>query len=312
MKKYKVGFFKKEQGVFSAELISQIISHLESQPNIELFTGLDYTQAYVVNNQVFIEDFNLSQLDIYFWHDTVNPLLWQRDNYYLNIFKTLEQTCVVINDSLSTEIVNDKFLAHSILAKHQLPVADFALVDPLNKSVLKKAYRQLGPSVLLKPRFGGWGVGIIKIDDFEQLVDTIEYIRSFNPTTPKQILLEKFYPNDIEKWISVVVMGNKVLFGYQKQLLGNSDWKIYDPDKKDGKGQLSKYVDPSPELKEIALKAKKAINKDIICFDFIHTDQDYKIVDENGRPGLYAHCLQEANIKIEDEIVNLINSKLKK
>jgi len=92
---------------------------------------------------------------------------------------------------------------------------------------------------------------------------------------------------------------------------GSSNWKIYDPEKKDGRGQYSEYIDPPQELKSIALTAKQAIDKDIICFDFIFTNEGYKIVDENGRPGLYQHCFDQAGIKIENEIVNLINSKLK-
>ena len=34
------------------------------------------------------------------------------------------------------------------------------------------------------------------------------------------------------------------------------------------------------------------------------------IVDENGRPGLYQHCLEAANIDIVDVIVDLIVSKI--
>ena len=61
---------------------------------------------------------------------------------------------------------------------------------------------------------------------------------------------------------------DRVLFGYRKKLLGESDWKIYDPNKIDGKGLHSEYIDLSQELKDISLTAKKAIGKDINWFRF--------------------------------------------
>ena len=63
-------------------------------------------------------------------------------------------------------------------------------------------------------------------------------------------------------------------------------------------------------MKEISLKAKEAIGKDIIGFDFILTEEGYKIVDENGRPGIYPQCVKGANINIEKEIIDLILSKI--
>ena len=110
----------------------------------------------------------------------------------------------------------------------------------------------------------------------------------------------------LPKWVSIVV------FGYKKPLVGDADWKIYDPQKTDGKGALSKYINPPQELKEIALSAKNAIGKDIIGFDFIYTDEGYKIIDENGRPGLYPQCIADAKINITTEIIHLIQNKLKK
>lgn len=309
-KKYKIGFYKRPQGVFTKEKISSIESELKNIDNIELFSNLDYREFYTLNSSVFFNDFNVSDLDLYFWHDTIRPLDWKGDNYYLNILKLLENNCTVINSSESVRIVNDKYLAHSLLKKNNLPVADFALVHVANKKALINAFNNLGKKVLIKPRFGGWGVGILKIESETQLLDTMELLLSFLPGDQQQVLLEKFYPNDISKWIAVVVFGNKVLFGYKKQIMEQSEWKVYDPDKKDGKGEYSEYVDPPKELKKIALQAKELINKDIVGFDFIYTEEGYKIVDENGRPGIYPQCLKGAGVNIEEETVNLILDKI--
>ncbi len=310
MKKIQLGFFKKPQGVFTKEIITQIENRLAQHKNITLKKDLDFSQGYLKNGSFYINNFNLNTLDAFFWHDTVKPADWKGDNYFLHLLSTLEKDCLVINSSQSTQITNDKFLAHSVLQKNNLPVADFALVDSTNTSALIKIFNAFGKTILIKPRFGGWGTGIIKVTSQDQLLSTLELLASFS-TEKKQIFIEKYYPNDLSKWISVVVMGSKVVFGYQKTNQKTSTWKIYDPQKIDGKGFYSTYIKPSPELKSIALKAKEAIGKDIIGFDFIFTKEGYKIIDENGRPGLYQQCWDKAHLNIVDEIVDLILTKLK-
>ncbi len=310
MKKIQLGFFKKPQGVFTSKVITQIENKLSAHKNIILKTDLDFSRGYIKNGAVYIDNFNLNNLDAYFWHDTLKPANWKGDNYFLHLLTTLEKDCLVINSSQSTQIANDKFLAHLVLQKNTLPVADFALVNSTNTQALEKIFIDFGKTILLKPRFGGWGTGIIKITSLDQLFSTIELLTSFS-NEKKQFLIEKYYPNDLSKWVSVVVMGNKVLFGYQKTIQETSDWKIYDPQKIDGKGLYSTYIKPSPELTSLALAAKKAIGKDIIGFDFIFTKEGYKIIDENGRPGLYQQCWEKAHLNVVDEIVELILTKLK-
>lgn len=311
MKKKTVGFFKKVQGVFTEEVIENIKERLRQEADLELVEkDLDFSRAYVLGGNVYIDDFNLNELDLYFWHDTVYPTDWRGDNYFINVFKALEQDCLIINSPASIERVNDKYLSHLALRAEGLPVADFGLVNLNNRAALKNVFEALGGEVLIKPRFGGWGRGIVKTDSLEDLYSTAELLSGFL-VKDDQILLERFYPNDEQKWISVVLFGRKVLFGYHKRSLGESAWKIYDPEKKDGKGLYSEYVEVPESLKEIALSAQRVIGKDIICFDFIYTAEGYKIVDENGRPGLYAKCLEAAHIDIEEEVVGLILSKLK-
>lgn len=309
MKKPKVGFFKKPQGVFTSEVIKSIENKLRAE-KVELVTDLDFREGYVRSGDVYVGNYNLNDLDVYFWHDTVRPMIWKGDNYYLNLLRALEKDCQVINNSESTRIVNDKYLAHLALTKNNLPVAEFALVSMNEPELARQAFKDLGGDVVIKQRYGGWGVGVVRIKEADQLIETLELLLSHLPAGEHQLFMEKFYPNDLSKWISVVVMGDKVLFGYQKKNLGTSDWKVYDPNKQDGKGENSVYIDPSGELKKISLQAKEAIGKDIICFDFISTDEGYKIVDENGRPGIYPRCLEGAGIDIEKEIVDLILSKL--
>jgi len=143
-----------------------------------------------------------------------------------------------------------------------------------------------------------------------KLKNVFPLIRIFIKSSEQQFLLEKYEKNDLSEWTSTTVIGNKVLFGYKKNITNKSGWKIYDPDKKDGKGEYSTCVIPNAEITKLALKAAKVIGKDIIGFDFIYTDDGYKVIDENGRPGIYRTCLDQFNISIVDVIVKLIESEL--
>jgi glutathione synthase/RimK-type ligase-like ATP-grasp enzyme len=201
-------------------------------------------------------------------------------------------------------------LSHSVLLQNKLPVADFALVSLDQENEIKKVFEDFEGSIVIKPRFGGWGIGVEKIDSEERLEKFIK-MTTHSENKTKQLLIEKYFKNDLSKWVAAVVFGEKVIFGYKKKIMSGSGWKIYDPEKKDGRGNYSDFVELSQELKDYALKAKSAIGKDIIGFDFIYTEEGYKIIDENGRPGLYADCIKKSGIDIEDEIVNLILNKVK-
>lgn len=308
MRKIKVGFFKAPQGVFTEKIIRNIENKLGKNDSIELYTGLDFRKGRVINGRVIVDNFDLNNLDVYFWHDAIKASEWDGDNYFLNVLKALENDCLVINSSEATRIVSDKFLSHNLLLRNNLPVIDFALVS-FNKKEIEKIFDYFGGTIVIKPRFGSWGIGVEKISSKKELLSWFNKTKKVkNP--PKQLLVEKYFRNDLSKWIAVVVLGEKVLFGYKKKITTGSDWKIYDPKKKDGKGAYSEYVDLPKELKKIALKAKEAVKKDIVGFDFIYTEEGYKIVDENGRPGIYPQCIKAGKINIEDEIVNLIISKV--
>jgi glutathione synthase/RimK-type ligase-like ATP-grasp enzyme len=306
--KKKIGFYKKEQGIFTKDYIADIKNAIVNEIDCELIE-VDFRDGIIINDKVFVDDICLNDLDIYFWHDTVYPRNWQSDNYFLHILKIIEKDVSVINTGTSTQITNDKFLSHTSLKNAGLPVGDFALVQAENINGLRRIFENFNQDVLLKPRFGGWGIGIARAQKIDELISTIEYMLNFTNNSNQSILIEKFYPNDLSKWISVVVFGNNVIFGYKKPLIGDADWKIYDPQKSDGKGTMSKYVNPPQDLKKIAIAAKNAIGKDIIGFDFIYTDDGYKIIDENGRPGLYPQCIKSGNINITNEIIQLIKNK---
>lgn len=301
----RIGFFKAVQGAFSEQVIANIKKRLASELNADVIEA-DFRRGVLVDGKVYVDDLCLNDLDVYFWHDTLWPAKTGSDSYYIHLLRAIGRDVTVINTADSTEVVNDKLRAHELLRRAGLPVSEYALVSSEDKTGIERAFRMLGGDVLLKPRFGGWGKGIVRCKDTGDLQDIIELSVAASGRV-QQFLLERFYDNDPEGWVSVSMMGPNPIIGYRKPLgIGNSDWKVYDPDKLDGRGERSVYVRPSDDMADLARRGQAALGKHIVGFDFILTPDGYKIVDENSRPGLYAHCLEQAGIDLADAVVGLI------
>lgn len=305
--KHRIGFYKAVQGAFTPERIGAIKQRLQDEHGVEV-VEVDFRDGVLIDGRVYAHGICLNDLDLYFWHDTLRPATTGSDSYYLHLLRAIEHDVRVINSAESTAITNDKLRAHEQLRAHGLPVSRYAFVRSDDRAGIETAFHELGSSVLIKPRFGGWGNGIVRCSAVEDLHSAIELSVSMSGR-PLQFLLEQFYDNDPSGWVSVTMFRQLPIIGYRKPLsLSGSDWKIYDPEKRDGKGELSEYVSPSPEVVSLAKRAQAAIGKDIIGFDFIRTADGYKIIDENGRPGLYEKCLEEAGVDLVDRVVELIAS----
>lgn len=307
--KVKVGFFKAVQGAFTAEKIEQIKQRLVNDHDVELIEA-DFRQGVLINGKVYVGEVCLNECDVYFWHDTLRPSESGADNYYIHLLRALEKDVKVINTAESTEITNDKLRAHDALIAAGLPVSSFALVKSDDRAGIEKAFGELGSQVLIKPRFGGWGSGIVRCQTIEDVLSAIELAVALSGRH-QHVLLEQYYENDPSQWVSVSMIAGQPIIAYHKPLsLSGSDWKVYDPQKQDGRGHQSVYITPSQELIDLSVRAQRAIGKDIIGFDFISTSRGYVIVDENGRPGLYEHCLEAAGVDIVDVVVSLIISRI--
>ncbi len=307
--KVNIGFYKAKQGAFTADRINRIKELITTELNANI-VEVDFREGVLINGNVYVGDLCLNELDVYFWHDTLRPSKTGADSYYIHLLRAMEKDVTLINTATSTEITNDKLRAHERLLAAGLPVARYALIDSSNFGGIEQAFRELQSEVLIKPRFGGWGSGIVRCQTIDELRSVVELAVAASGRE-QQFLIEQYYENRPEDWVSVSMVGQQPIIGYRKPLsLSSSQWKIYDPDKLDGKGERSVYVQPSEELIELSRRAQAAIGKDIIGFDFIATPQGYIIVDENGRPGLYEHCLDEVGIDIVRVIVDLIASKL--
>lgn len=304
----RIGFYKAKQGAFTEEVIIALKDRLARELDADV-VEVDFRKGVLIDGRVYVGDICVNDFDVYFWHDTLWPAKTGSDSYYIHLLRAIQKDTLVINTADSTECVNDKLLAHEKLHRAGLPVSEYALVYSEDRDGIARAMNELGGDVLIKPRFGGWGRGIVHCASIGDLQDSIELAVAVSGKE-QQFLLEKFYPNNADKWISISMIGCEPVIGYRKLLsVGGSDWKVYDPEKKDGRGENSVFVKPTGVVRDLAIRAQAALGKDIVGFDFISTADGYKIVDENGRPGLYKHCLDAAGVDIVERIVELVRTR---
>lgn len=302
MAKYKLGLFisnknKSKQGKMEVEVREELYEKLNQEKEWEIFDNLDFNQATIKNGKVYIDDFCLSDLDVYFWFAKGAR---KKGLYNFEILKALSQEVKVINNPDSYFNGFDKLNSNIILKKNNISSPDFAY---LSKNSIEEGYKILKEwqELILKPRNGAYGVGILRIKDKETLRDVLGYIDS-----SKGYYFERFIENDMSKWCGITVVNNKVLFGYRKTGSKISDWKVFDRDRKGGEVE---YVEPSEEQKDLALRAAQAFKLDITGVDII-TSKDNKlyVVDVHTLPGFFPNLCKKSGISASEEILNCIKN----
>lgn len=265
-------------GIFLEVVGKAILEELRKY--YDVVEDLDFRKASVISGKVFFEDFDSSRLDGYFWFSVINK---DSDAHDILILEQLERNMPVINPSFGLKIGLDKFKTSSFLKAKGIPVPDFAFVNSSDEHAIAKIFRQWQGSVLAKPRFGGFGVGIFKADNSDQLIDLLDYSKI------NDCYVERFYENDMNDWIGVNMVGGKVLYCYGKESAKIKGYKVFDRLEAGGSMILK---EPDDEQVKIALDVAEATSMDFFGIDIIKSREGkYLVIDMNTFPGIYPDML---------------------
>jgi glutathione synthase/RimK-type ligase-like ATP-grasp enzyme len=127
-------------------------------------------------------------------------------------------------------------------------------------------------------------------------------------------MLEKFYDNSIDDWVSVTMINGEIMYGYRKRKtklveMSNGITKVYDANEIGG--EVDRCEVPL-SCKEEVLKAYRAIGAEVIGFDMIFNGDRPIIIDENTFPGYYEDIFQEVGRDPAAEFYKLIISEINK
>ncbi|MBU0586364.1 hypothetical protein KJ780_02555, partial [Candidatus Micrarchaeota archaeon] len=282
-------------GIFLDSIGKPIISELKKY--YEVIEDLDFRKASVVDGKVFFGDFDSSQLDGYLWFSFMHK---DSDSHDMLILEQLEKTIPVINPTKGLKIGLDKFKTLSFLKANGIPVPEFALIESGDEENARKIIKEWG-SVLAKPRYGGFGIGIFKADDADELLDLMDFAEL------DCVYVERFYENNMDDWCGVNVVGGKVLYGYGKETSKIKGYKVFDRKAEGGKMILRP---PNPEQQKIALETAKKTGMDFFGVDIIKAKKDgrYLVVDMNTFPGVYPEMMDPN--EIANEFARMVKLRL--
>lgn len=287
-------------------------SLLELQKNnYEISLGLNFRDAIFIDNKIMLWDFCMNDLDAYFWYCDIDRNIW---SYDLDILKALTKTTKVLPDPYKFEIWLDKFHSHLEISFSWVKVAETVLVS-------KRTFKQIKPileewwSAVLKPRRWWFGKGVKFISSYDDIRDLVDYIASENGDTKNDVyMLERYYQNNLSKWVSITIIWWEIMYGYRKKPSKRASFwwgiaqKIYD------EWEIGWEVDGcevTSEQIESALKAYFVLWMGIIWFDFIVTDNGQSIlIDENTFPWFYRHIFEEVGKNPAEEIYKYILSEI--
>lgn len=282
-------------GCLRPELRSEILAALDALPGIDWTHDLNFRRAMIRNGEVFCGDVCLSALDAFVWYCEVDrsPASFDQD-----VLRTLARTTKVIRDPAAFLQAVDKYQAHLCLRDAGLRVPDFVLFDHRAPDAMTAVLETWGAAVL-KPRLGGWGKGVTLVDHPGQLRDIVDYVGAAGARP--SFFLERYCPNDLSRWVSVLLIGGEIVYAYRKlaskhvELLAGRA-KILDQDERGGEVALVALSELTPEHATLALAADRALGCGLIGFDMLWTDDGPVIIDENTSPGHYADLFAQAGI----------------
>jgi len=194
-------------------------------------------------------------------------------------------------------IAHNKFLTLQEMVKNNISVPETWLTGSRDSAfeIIEKEKMPLMIKILAG--FGGEGVMVMESKDAaKSVLDAMT-------TLKQEVLIEKYLPNQGED-IRIMIAGQEVIAGF-KRIAKNEEKRA-----NIHLGGRAVSFRPTPEMKEIALKAADAVNSKICAIDIIESKGKIYVVEVNINPGLGG--IEEASgINVAKHIVDFVKSEIK-
>ena len=212
-------------------------------------------------------------------------------SYYRNLHSTaaLEGLGVKVINCLNTGIfAGNKLFTHMLLKKQGVPTPD-ATVAFSKDSALKALEKQGFPKVI-KPTVGSWGRLISKLNDADSAEGIIESRENMYPIYQIHYLEEfvKRPPRDIR----AIMVGDKIVAAIYRTS-GSGNWKT-----NMALGGIAEPCKVTSEMEEMCIKAKNAVQGDIVGVDLMESDEKGLVVHEVNNTTEYKNTVRVCEVDI--------------
>jgi RimK family alpha-L-glutamate ligase len=133
----------------------------------------------------------------------------------------------------------------------------------------------LRPPLVLKPRFGSWGVDVFRCDSELELEAVLREVRNRPWFRRHGALLQEVVPST-KRDIRLLVAGGRVVGGVQR-VAAPGEWRT-----NVSLGGQRLPVTPTDELNRLAIAAAAAIGSDFVGVDVLPVDGGYTVIELNG------------------------------
>ncbi|MDH3277607.1 MAG: lysine biosynthesis protein LysX [Nitrosopumilus sp.] len=212
-------------------------------------------------------------------------------SYYRNLHSTaaLEGLGVNVINCLNTGIfAGNKLFTHMLLKKNGVPTPN-ATVSFSKDAALQTLDKQGYPKVI-KPTVGSWGRLISKLNDRDSAEGIIESREKMYPIYQVHYLEEfvKRPPRDIR----AIMVGDKIVAAIYRTS-GDGAWKT-----NMALGGTATQCKVTEEMEEMCIKAKNAVQGQIVGVDLMESDERGLVVHEVNNTTEYKNTVRVCDVDI--------------
>ncbi len=217
-------------------------------------------------------------------------------SYYRNLHSTaaLEGLGVKVINCLNTGIfAGNKLFTHMLLKKFGVPTPDATVA--FSKEAALQALETQGFPRVIKPTVGSWGRLISKLNDKESADGIIESRENMYPIHQIHYLEEfvKRPPRDIR----AIMIGDKIVAAIYRTS-ENGNWKT-----NMALGGVAEPCKVTPEMEEMCIKAKNAVQGDIVGVDLMESDDKGLVVHEVNNTIEYKNTVRVCEVDIPTKML---------
>lgn len=251
--------------------------------------GLRY--SFREENKVMYKDTNLCEFDAAYFRIQDSDLLFMEQ-----VVEILQDNGVYVQmDPDSGVVASDKFLTMAWLRENDISVPDS--IYALSPDVAMTATKNLGYPVTVKLLTSYGGRGIMRASgekELKPIMDTLELLE-------QSICLQKFIDSESEN-VRIVVVGDET---YSMNFVPEEgEWRA-----SPGIGGKKEKYDASDEVREIGLKAARAVGFDLCDVDILVTEEGAYVVEIDFIQVTDDEACELTGTNLREEIMSFIHEK---
>ncbi len=170
-------------------------------------------------------------------------------------------------------LCGDKVLASLRLEEAGVPTP--RTVVALTPEAALKALDEIGYPAVLKPPIGSWGRLMAKVDDAEEAEQIIEH-KSALGSPNQSIFYVQEYIEKPERDLRAFVIGDEIVAAMYRR---SKDWRT-----NAARGAVSEAMSPTPEMREIVLRASAAVGGGVLAVDLMESPEGLVVHEVSPTP----------------------------